>query len=111
MYVWTEYREAFDLFDKDGDGSITTSELGVVMRSLGQEPTVKELENMIKEIDEDGIYSISEYIAANLQLCRSTGNLGLLDLLANSNSPLCATDLQLKSLWLYDQYSHYKYDG
>lgn len=60
MYVWTEYREAFDLFDKDRDGSITTSELGVVMRSLGQEPTVKELENMIKEIDEDGIYSISE---------------------------------------------------
>ena len=58
--MWTEYREAFDLFDKDGDGSITTSELGVVMRSLGQEPTVKELENMIKEIDEDGIYSISE---------------------------------------------------
>lgn len=57
--MWTEYREAFDLFDKDGDGSITTSELGVVMRSLGQEPTVKELENMIKEIDEDGIYSIS----------------------------------------------------
>lgn len=56
FYVWTEYREAFDLFDKDGDGSITTSELGVVMRSLGQEPTVKELENMIKEIDEDGIY-------------------------------------------------------
>lgn len=41
-----EYREAFDLFDKDGDGSITTSELGVVMRSLGQEPTVKELENI-----------------------------------------------------------------
>lgn len=58
FYVWTEYREAFDLFDKDGDGSITTSELGVVMRSLGQEPTVKELENMIKEIDEDGIYTV-----------------------------------------------------
>nr|XP_022330789.1 calmodulin-like [Crassostrea virginica] len=51
---YQEYREAFNLFDKDGDGSITTSELGVVMRSLGQEPTVRELENMIKEIDEDG---------------------------------------------------------
>lgn len=39
-----------------------------------------------------------KYIAADLQLCRSTGNLGLLGLLANSNSPLCATDMQIQSL-------------
>ncbi|PAA88454.1 hypothetical protein BOX15_Mlig020349g1 [Macrostomum lignano] len=32
-----EYREAFALFDKDGDGCITTKDLGRVMRSLGQE--------------------------------------------------------------------------
>ncbi|KAG4081654.1 calmodulin [Neocallimastix lanati (nom. inval.)] len=29
-----EFKEAFSLFDKDGDGSITTKELGTVMRSL-----------------------------------------------------------------------------
>ena len=31
-----EFKEAFSLFDKDGDGTITTKELGTVMRSLGE---------------------------------------------------------------------------
>ena len=30
-----EYREAFALFDKNGDGTITVTELGTVMKSLG----------------------------------------------------------------------------
>ena len=34
-----EFKKAFSLFDKDGDGTITTKELGTVMRSLGQNPT------------------------------------------------------------------------
>ncbi|XP_072510318.1 calmodulin [Notamacropus eugenii] len=49
-----EFKEAFSLFDKDSDGSITTKELGTVMRSLGQNPTEAELKNMIGEIDTDG---------------------------------------------------------
>ena len=51
---FTEFKEAFSLFDKDGDGTITTKELGTVMRSLGQNPTEAELQDMINEVDADG---------------------------------------------------------
>jgi len=40
-YVILEFKEAFMLFDKDEDGTITMAELGVVMRSLGQRPSGK----------------------------------------------------------------------
>ncbi|KAH9289653.1 hypothetical protein KI387_033770, partial [Taxus chinensis] len=49
-----EFREAFSLFDRDGDGCITTKELATVIRSLGQNPTEAELKDMISEVDADG---------------------------------------------------------
>ncbi|KAF7327872.1 Calmodulin [Mycena kentingensis (nom. inval.)] len=49
-----EYKEAFAIFDTDNDGTITTLELGTVMRSLGQKPTQEELQDMINEVDADG---------------------------------------------------------
>ncbi|KAK1919154.1 hypothetical protein P3342_008878 [Pyrenophora teres f. teres] len=49
----SEFKEAFSLFDKDGDGQITTKELGTVMRSLGQNPSESELQDMINEVDAD----------------------------------------------------------
>lgn len=52
--MFSEFREAFRLFDKDGDGSITKDELGRVMRSLGQFARSEELQEMLQEIDSDG---------------------------------------------------------
>ncbi|KAL3846942.1 hypothetical protein ACJMK2_017882 [Sinanodonta woodiana] len=49
-----EFKEAFNMYDKDGDGTITTKELGTVMRSMGQNPTEAELISMIADVDVDG---------------------------------------------------------
>nr|XP_009398372.1 PREDICTED: calmodulin isoform X1 [Musa acuminata subsp. malaccensis] len=49
-----EFQEAFCLFDKDGDGCITLEELGTVIKSLGQDPSEEELQEMIREVDSDG---------------------------------------------------------
>ena len=35
-----EFKEAFSVFDKDGDGTITTVEVGTVMKSLAFKPVI-----------------------------------------------------------------------
>ena len=57
-----EFMEAFSLFDKDGDGTISTNELGTVMRSLGQNPTKTELQDMIDEVDATGSGTFPEFL-------------------------------------------------
>jgi len=47
-------KEAFKLFDKDGDGWIAVKELGTVMRALGQNPTDSEIQDIVHESDVDG---------------------------------------------------------
>ena len=42
-----ELREAFTLFDNDGDGFISIEELACVMRSLGKNPSEEELNAII----------------------------------------------------------------
>jgi len=49
-----EFKEAFDEFDKDGSGAISSKELLGVMRAMGQNPTEDELNNLIMEVDLDG---------------------------------------------------------
>ena len=42
-------QEAFSLFDTDGDGKIAPSELGVLMRSLGGNPTQAQLRDIASQ--------------------------------------------------------------
>jgi calmodulin len=50
----TALREAFELFDKDGDGTITATELQSVMNSLGQPVAAEQSLDMISMVDRDG---------------------------------------------------------
>jgi centrin-1 len=54
-----EIREAFDLFDTDGSGSIDAKELKVAMKALGFEPTKEEIRRMITDVDTEGLGVIS----------------------------------------------------
>ncbi|PAA93996.1 hypothetical protein BOX15_Mlig000899g2 [Macrostomum lignano] len=49
-----EYYEAFCMYDHDGSGTIDTSELAIIMTSLGQNITEHELERLVHEVDADG---------------------------------------------------------
>ncbi len=45
-----EFSEAFSLFDKDGDGVISTGDLGAVLRALGSSPTQTELQVWLRKV-------------------------------------------------------------
>ncbi|KAG6397354.1 hypothetical protein SASPL_143521 [Salvia splendens] len=49
-----EIKEAFELFDTDGSGTIDAKELNVAMRALGFEMSEEEITRMIAEVDKDG---------------------------------------------------------
>ena len=45
----------FNPFTQDGDGTVSTKELGAVMRSIGLYPTEEELEEMIDVMSSNAI--------------------------------------------------------
>lgn len=62
-----ELEQVFKKFDVNGDGKISSAELGSIMGSLGQPATDEELEIMIKEVDADGdgFINLQEFIELN----------------------------------------------
>ena len=48
-----ELRNAFDVFDADRDGSITTEELRTAVESLGEHLSEEDIDQMMAEADEN----------------------------------------------------------
>ena len=49
-----EYKEAFDMFDKDGSGTISVIEIVKIMKNFGYPIKKSEAQQMIAEIDDNG---------------------------------------------------------
>ncbi|XP_063404519.1 charged multivesicular body protein 4c-like [Mytilus trossulus] len=58
-----EIMEAFKVFDKDGKGSISMSDLRHVMTNLGEKLTDEEIEEMMREADVDSTDQQIDYFA------------------------------------------------
>ena len=69
-----EFKEAFTLFDKNGDGTITTREIGTMARSLGAIITEAELKEMVNDIDlsGNGKVDFAEFLAMMAKCKRNT---------------------------------------
>lgn len=50
----SECKTAFGLYDRDGDGYVTTTDLGSALRSMGIFPTDNELMDILNETDPEG---------------------------------------------------------
>lgn len=77
-----EFKEAFTLFDKDNNGTISKQELSTVMRSLGLSPSEQEVTDLMNEIDVNGNKSIefSEFLTLmSRQLKQNDSEMELLE--------------------------------
>jgi len=52
----TNYKEAFSLFDKRGNGRVSLDSLGDLLRACGQNPTLSEIQDLEKSVGGDCEY-------------------------------------------------------
>lgn len=59
-----EYRDVFDVFDRNKDGTISAAEIYGAMKQLGRDPTPAEVEQILRELDinGDGQVEFSEFV-------------------------------------------------
>ncbi|CAD8143852.1 unnamed protein product [Paramecium octaurelia] len=53
-----DIKEAFDQFDTDNKGTVSTKELANILKYLGQDPTDEELDNYMRDLDPESTGTI-----------------------------------------------------
>ena len=54
-FIFIDQREAFNLFDRKGDGKVDSNQLGDILRALGLNPTEADVAKIRGDIDPTGI--------------------------------------------------------
>lgn len=54
----TNYKEAFSLFDKRGNGRVPLEDLGDLLRACGQNPTLADIRDLEKSVGGDCKYKL-----------------------------------------------------
>lgn len=62
----TNYKEAFSLFDKRGNGRVTLDSLGDLLRACGQNPTLSEIRDLEKNVGNDCELQFYVYMPASV---------------------------------------------
>ena len=73
------YKQEFNSFDADGDGTISAEELSEVLRSMGDEVTEEEVRKVINtfDIDKNGTIEFNEFLImmAQKEACKLDGEM------------------------------------
>ena len=71
-----EYTQAFEVFDKDKDGFVSRQELKTIMRSLGQNPSEDDIEELMVTADsnQDGKISYDEFMTLISNQIKQSGS-------------------------------------
>ena len=69
-----EFKDVFSLFDKNSVGHIRTKDLATILRSLGQNPSESELQDMTREVDAEntGAIHFPEFLAMMARRTKET---------------------------------------
>ena len=70
VLYFSEFHDAFCVFDKKHKGHIGNSDIKLLMRSLGFNPTETEVENMCMKVDYDGNYQLPRIQTQILGVCK-----------------------------------------
>ena len=84
-----DFTEAFEVFDKEKNGSLDSEELGAVMRSLGQNPTDGDIKEIVAKVEKGGKVDLKATLEAGKIM---KGKMAGQDLKAETLSAFAAFD-------------------